>query len=197
MSPILRTSNTIYREASKVFFEEACFRFHPHNNFFEDSRLPTIDFSNESFRQIQYLEIMRDLTIDDVGLTTVCEQKFTQALRCFLERGCPLKTLDLHFNVGNYPQRMATVHLDGFKDLILGLEPKLERFRITIRHCWARLPYSDSDYLQRRWSTTIGLNLCSVEEREGFLRVDDLQPYNKIPTWTFRPLRHQAPGEII
>ena len=192
MSPILRTSSTIYREASKVFYDEVSFRFHSHARRAGD--LPTAGFPYESLHRIQHAELQ--ITLCSYGERRLARegvQVCIGALRCLLERACSLKSLTLEFKASVDPARLAFIGLDEFWDLINNLGPKLERVSINLHHHWIRLPRQIPDNILRNWSPAIGWCMCSIEEREGFYYNDSLKPYNKIQKWTFRRLRHQTP----
>ena len=192
MSPILRTSSTIYREASKVFYDEASFRFHNHARRVGD--LPTAGFPYESIHRIQHAELLIKLCrYGERRLAREGVQVCIGALRCLLERACSLKYLNLEFKASVDPAILGFNGLDEFWDLINNLGPKLERVSINLHHHWMRLPRQTHDNILRNWSPAIGWYMCSIEEREGFYYNESLKPYNKIPKWTFRRLRHQAP----
>ena len=192
MGPILRTSSTIYREASKVFYDEASFRFHNHARKVGD--LPTAGFPYEILHRIQHAELLIKLCrYGERRLAREGVQVCIEALRCLLERACSLKSLKLEFKASIDPASLAFKGLDEFWDLINNLGPKLERVSINLHHHWIKLPRQTHDNILRNWSPAIGWYMCSIEEREGFFYNNDLKRHKKTPKWTFRRLRHQTP----
>ena len=176
ISPILRTSRTIYREASKVFYETS-FRFQSLHYFRRD--IPTVSFPNESLRRIQRAELVMSST----NLLRV--DAYIKNLRHFLERFCSLKSLDLIFYVLSNSPSIAFIGRHEFWDLIHSLGPELQRISITLRDRFTQLRENSFNVTLPYYSPAIGWKLCNTEERQ--------ESRNEILTWTFRPLKQRAP----
>ena len=193
MSPILRTSGTIYREALKVFYEESSFRFQSQAHL--ASGLPTVSsigFPNETFHWIQHVELVINLRHNRPCPASASVH--FEALRYFSKRGCSLKSLHLVFNVGCFPSHLAVIGLEEFGEIVHDLGPQLDRISITLRHYLERLPLKYSGIVLPYWSPAIGWYVCNMEKHEGIFTFGGLERHNKIPTWTFRPLRDHTPS---
>ena len=180
-SPILRTSSTIYREASEVLYKEASFRYYCRAYLFGDPS--TLGFPNKTLHRVQHLGL--------VIKTLHYVHAFSNALQYFSKRACFLKTLHLDLYVGANPETLDAIDPGRFGDRIHDFGPKLERISIAVIHLF---PSLDLDDLVQKWSSAIGWDICKKEEIEGFISCpSDFLELSKIPKWTFRPPKDLVP----
>ena len=175
-SPILRTSSTIYREASEIFYNETSFHYYSQPCLIGE--LPTFSCINNSFRRIQHAELVMNFNLNMFFPSATTVHGFFEALRCFSERACLLKSLHLDIIDGSNPQILWSIDTDNFGHLIRDFGPNLERITIFIQSCCKERVLKM--HVQKRWFSNNGWDECNEEELEI------LNPINRIPKWTFR-----------
>ena len=178
-SPILRTSRTIYHEASTTFYEETTFRCCSQLRFI--GTLPTFYFANKNIHRFTHVELVLDLTHEKPFPTIASHsvQAFFKALRSFSKRACSLKSLHLDF-IGGDAEKLMAIDSDHFGNRIRDFGPKLERISIYIHYAFKA---SDLEHRVQSWFSRTGWDECDKEELQN---LDPINIINIIPEWTFR-----------